>query len=290
MVSTSDTIQTALSNSYPWLIWLVIALSLLIRKITVYQSFINYIKAGWKEVSDVELLDKLAQTGEIVKVKRPVELYTNPLVSSPLLIGFFRPRIILPTTNLTEIDFQYTIQHELLHYKRQDMFYKWLVQVVICIHWFNPLVWLMGRELERACELSCDEAVIQNLDIKKRRAYGDTLLHAITAGGNYKNSITSITLCQSAKLLKERLKAIMDFKHKSKTVTALSMLFAVILMTGAISAGAYTGPATQNTQDTKDIQNISLKKSSKKVIRFMHLQKSITRLTILLCLQQYFHC
>lgn len=251
--------------SYLWLIWLGIALSFLVRKITVYQSFINYVRAGWKEVSDIELLDMLAQTGELVGVKRPVELYTNNLVFSPLLIGFFNPRIILPSTSLPDIDFQYIVHHELIHYKRKDMFYKWLVQVVICIHWFNPLVWLMGKKLERICELACDEAVIQKLDVEKRRSYGDTLLHAIGVGGSYKNSITSVTLCQSAKLMKERLKAIMNFKKKSKIATALSVLFTVALMTGAIQAGAYTGTVSQDTQSIQEnTQDTSLKQSSKK--------------------------
>ncbi|HBA96525.1 MAG TPA: peptidase, M56 family protein [Lachnospiraceae bacterium] len=247
-------IKTAVS-SYIWLVWLGIALSLLVRKITVYQSFVNYVRAGWQEVSDTELLDKLAKTEKLAGVKRPVELYTNHLVSSPMLIGFFRPCIILPSANLPDIDFQYIIHHELVHYKRWDMFYKWLVQAVICIHWFNPFAWLMGYEINRACELACDEAVIYKLDMQNRRAYGDTLLHAIGTGGSYKNSITSVTLCQSAKLLKERLKEVMAFKQKSKAASALSVLLAAALLTGAVSAGAYTSSTAG--------QNTSLKQSGK---------------------------
>ena len=150
------------------------ALILMIRKITIYQSFVKYIRAGCAEVED---LDRLEQFGRLVEqsgVKTAVELTTNHLISSPLLIGFFHPCIVLPTERLTESEFQYTILHELTHYKRRDMFYKWLVQLTLCVHWFNPLVYLMGREVERACELSCDEAVIRGLDPQGRRAYGDT--------------------------------------------------------------------------------------------------------------------
>lgn len=266
-------IKTAVS-SYIWLVWLGIALSLLVRKITVYQSFVNYVRAGWQEVSDTELLDKLAKTEKLAGVKRPVELYTNHLVSSPMLIGFFRPCIILPSANLPDIDFQYIIHHELVHYKRWDMFYKWLVQAVICIHWFNPFAWLMGYEINRACELACDEAVIYKLDMQNRRAYGDTLLHAIGTGGSYKNSITSVTLCQSAKLLKERLKEVMVFKQKSKAASALSVLLAAALLTGAVSAGAYTGSTAG--------QNTSLKQASKKIINILHGQRSVIILVSLI--------
>lgn len=117
-----------------WLGWLVVALILFIRKITIYQDFVKYIRAGCVEVADIDLLERF------------------------------------------------------------DMFYKWLVQLSVCVHWFNPLVYLMSREVGRTCELSCDETVIRLLDPKGRRAYGDTLLNAMGVGGNYKDSFASLLL------------------------------------------------------------------------------------------------
>ncbi len=133
------------------LVWLGGAAFLLIRKVTVYQSFVHYIQAGWEEVSDVELLDILAQIGEQAGVRRPVELCTNGLTASPLLLGVFRPCIVLPSKDLSASDFGYTVWHELSHYKQRDLFFKWLVQFAVCLHWFNPLVWRMAREISRAC-------------------------------------------------------------------------------------------------------------------------------------------
>ncbi|MDE6517460.1 MAG: M56 family metallopeptidase, partial [Acetatifactor sp.] len=170
---------------YLWMLWLAGTLVLSVRKITVYQGYAKYIKAGCREVADIALLDQLAQEEVWAGVKRPVELYVNNLVSSPMLLGFFHPCIILPTTDLPRDEFLCTVRHELIHYRRRDMFYKWLVQITICLHWFNPLVYLMGRELNRACELSCDEAVIRSLDEPGRRIYGDTLLHAVGTEERY---------------------------------------------------------------------------------------------------------
>ena len=193
-------------------IWLIVAVGLLIRKVTIYQSFIKYIKAGRVEISDMALWEQVGRLIEQTGVRGAVGLYTNSLISSPLLIGFFRPCIMLPSAELPDSDLQYTILHELTHYKRRDMFYKWLVQISICLHWFNPLVYLMGREINRACEFSCDEAVIKSLDKDGRRAYGDTLLNAVNLGGTYKDSLASMTLNRSAELLKERLDAIMHYR------------------------------------------------------------------------------
>ena len=225
---------------YLWFIWLGGAAFLLIRRVTMYQSFVKYIRAGREEVSDIKLLDLLAETEEQMGIRRPVELYANTLVSSPLLLGLFRPCIILPKTDLPGEDLRYTIRHELIHYRRFDLLYKWLVQITVCLHWFNPFVWLMGKETGRACELACDEALAEGLDIEGRRAYGDTLLHAAKGGGGdgFREPVVSLTLSENGKLLKERLGAIADFRKQPKAVKALSAFLAAVLILGGVMTGA----------------------------------------------------
>lgn len=230
------------------LVWLIVAACLLIRKVTIYQSFVKYIQAGRTEIADIQLWEHVGKLVEQTDVKGAVGLYTNSLISSPLLIGFFRPCIMLPTTELSESDFENTILHELTHYKRRDMFYKWLVQVTICFHWFNPLVYLMGREINRACELSCDEAVIKSMDAKKQRAYGDTLLNAMDAGGSYKNSIASVSLNEGKEFLKERLDAIMKFKKTTRLTAAISVILIFVLCFGATAVGAYAATPSVTTK------------------------------------------
>ena len=96
----------ALLINHIWLVWLVAALGLLIRKITIYQGFVQYIKAGLTPVSDMERLDELSIVAEQLGIKKPIELCVNPLVSSPLLVGFFHPCIVLPSADIPEKDFR----------------------------------------------------------------------------------------------------------------------------------------------------------------------------------------
>lgn len=238
-------LDTAVLLDNLWLIWLGGTLILLVRKATIYQNFVRYVKAGRREVSNTALLDQLAEAGERAGVRRPVELYENGLISSPLLLGFFRPCIVLPSADLPEEDFRCTVLHELIHYRRRDMAYKWLAQLAVCVHWFNPLVWLMVREISRACELSCDEAVLEILGPEERRAYGGTLLRALEAGGGYRNSVASVTLHESAALLKERLASIMNFRRVSNMTNLLSLALAAVMALGAAMAGAYVGLETE---------------------------------------------
>lgn len=226
-----------------WLVWLAVALGLLIRKVTVYQGFMRYLGAGLVPVSDMEMLDRLSVAAERAGSKKPVELCVNPLVSSPMLIGFFRPCIVLPRADIPEKDFQHIVLHELTHYRRRDLLYKWLVQISVCLHWFNPLVYLMSREIARACEFSCDEAVLAKLGEENARDYGETLLDAMAAVGKYRENPGAVTLSENKQLLKERLGAIMNFRRKPAAVRLLTGALTLCMILGAAFVGVYPAAA-----------------------------------------------
>ena len=233
-------------------LWLTGALLLFVRKLTVYQSFVKYVDAGSRPLEDIGLLENFGHIMEQNRIKGAVDLYVNSLVSSPLLIGFLRPRIILPHTSLSESDFYYTALHELTHYRRRDMFYKWLSQLTVCLHWFNPCVYLMSREINRLCELSCDERVIATLSDNARKSYGTTLVNAVGAGGSYKDTLASVTLHESKELLKGRLNAIMQYKKCSKPIKFITLLVTGILLGAATVLGAYAAPDSHTAADAAD--------------------------------------
>ena len=234
-------------------IWSVFALVLFVRKITIYQGFIQYIKAGSTEVSDIKTLNLLSDCEEKLNIKTRVELSRNPLIASPIMIGFFRARIVLPACELDDKELSYIFVHELIHYKQRDMFYKWLIQIVVCAHWFNPFVYLLEKEVNKSCELSCDEKVISVLDDIARREYGDTLISFLKSNNLYKSSLASVTLTEGAEQLKERLGAIMKFKKKSKGIIAITAIFSVLVCVCFFVTGAYAAsPATNNNLVLKD--------------------------------------
>ena len=231
-------------------IWSALALVLFVRKVTVYQGFIQYIKAGNKEVSDIKILNLLSDCEEKLNIKTRVELSCNPLIASPMLIGFFRPRIILPVGEWEDKELSYIFVHELIHYKQRDMFYKWLIQIVVCVHWFNPFVYLLEKEVNKSCELSCDEKVIAVLDDKEKREYGDTLISFLKSNNLYKSSLASVTLTEGAEQLKERLGAIMNFKSKTKTIRVLTVILTLFILSGAVLIGGYSVSAATDSKET----------------------------------------
>lgn len=229
------------------LIWAVVAMLLLCRQITIYQSFVKYVRSASQPVDDVAALNQLAACAETMHIRsrQPLELAVNPLLTSPVCLGLFKPTIIMPAKAqyLPPEQLACIFRHELTHLRRQDLLYKWLVQLVICLHWFNPLVYLLGRQVNRCCELACDEAVIASLppEATARQKYGETLL-AFCQPAAYKNSLAAITLTEGAAQLKERLGAIMNFQPKTKWHKIAALLLTACVCFCFFLLGAYAAP------------------------------------------------
>ncbi len=258
--------QNGAEGTAAGILWLITAAALLIRKIVIYQRFIRRMRAG-SEPADLELLERFGRIVEEMGIKRTVELRINGLASSPLLAGFIRPMVILPSAELSEKDFRYTAFHELTHYRRLDVCYKWLVQFVICLHWFNPFVRLLGRETDRACEFACDEAVVAEFTADEKRAYGDTLLHAAESGSVWRYHAGAVTLHESGKQLKGRLEAVMGYRKRTGWMKALSMTLAAGVLGSAAVLGAYAGPKEEETS-ASDREEAGLFSDGKEELRF----------------------
>lgn len=226
---------------YAGLLWLTVTVILLLRKIIGYQRFLRDLRAGSTPAAP-ELLEPLGQMVDELRIREPVELLIHPLAPSPLLVGCLHPAVVLPAAELTGEEFRYTVLHELTHHRRRDLLYKWLIQLTVCLHWFNPFVWLLGRETDRACELSCDEAVIRKLTEEEKRAYGDILLRAAERGGALKSGIPAVTLHESARLLKGRLEAIAMIQKKTTWAKVLTLALTVTVAGTAAALGAYAKP------------------------------------------------
>ena len=251
--------------------WFAVALVLFGRRITVYHGFVRYIRAGNTEVSDAAILDRLSDCAERLHIRTRVELSQNALITSPMLIGFFRPCIVLPDRELEERDLSYVLVHELIHYKHKDMFYKWLVQIAVCLHWFNPFVYRMAKEINRSCELCCDEAVLSVFGDGARREYGDMLIAFVKAGSPYRHSLVSVTLTEGAESLRERLGAIMKYKKKrSKGIRAAMAVCTTVVCACFMAAGAYAAPSAAHEEKESVLQTAAGSDSSNSRYTYAH--------------------
>lgn len=245
-----------------FLIWLLPALFLLIRKIRAYQRFVHDLKTNGTAISDPQTGRLLAACKKTWGITRNIALYHAPWLSTPVMTGFFYPCIAIPDLQMSQTELSFIFTHELIHYKRRDLYYKWFIQAVRCIHWFNPFVNLLEKEVNKACELSCDEAVIHALGSRERKAYGNTLLLCARPGRMCDHaigkSVSSVMLTESAAQLKERLRAIMKYQKKTKktmffttAVTAGLCICFPLLGTYAAPVPTRQSPSTQQTEPVR---------------------------------------
>lgn len=184
-------------------------------------------------------------------VARPPRLLVCPGLRSPMQAGLLRPMVLLPDENSGEEVLRAALLHELTHYRRLDLCCKWLAEAAVCVHWFNPLVYVLRRELSRECELSCDESVLGRLDESGRRVYGASLLAlARPVSGPTKNSMT-LAMSRDGEQLKERLYAIMKFESKGKLNGAVAVGVAAALCLCGVLAGAYAADLTGQAEESK---------------------------------------
>lgn len=222
-----------LFNQYLIYLWLIGAAGVLLVNIGSYLRFSLYITRAGKPASE-------AQYGilrGIYKGGRKIRLICSSHVDTPMLMGIKSPYIIIPDVDYRDEQLRNILLHELSHMKRFDIAAKWLVMLASAVHWFNPLMPLLRKELNRACELACDEQVIKNMDNAGKQAYGETLID-VASEQKLPMGVLQATMCEEKKDLGNRLKAIMKNSRKSRVVAAMSVVILLGAAAGAIALGA----------------------------------------------------
>lgn len=224
--------------SWFWIVWLFGAMLSACIKGNDYRNFAAYVKVSQKEIAEGKVRQIVDELSGRLGIKRAVKVYESPMISGPILIGLLHPCMILPEGSSVQEDLSLILHHELIHYKKKDLWYKWLYQVVLCIHWFNPLFYLIARKLNTDCELACDEAVMEILTVEGRKAYGNVLLDAAEQKLKFKKSVLATTLLEDKGTLKERLCAILHYKKTKGILAVLSLGLLGMIVVLAGFAGA----------------------------------------------------
>lgn len=173
------------------------------------------------------------------------EIYLADRISSPFVMGVFRPRIYLPSgTPIAERRF--IVAHERHHIRRGDPLWKLLGYIALCLHWFNPLVWLAFVLAGKDMEMSCDEAVIKRLGEHIRADYSQALLRLAT----HKRIVSGMPLAFGEGDTKGRVMNMAKWK-KPKVWVSLICLFLCIIILVACAVNPDTSGSKDDIHATK---------------------------------------
>lgn len=229
------------------IIWPFAALVCLGINLFSYLVFVRKLRRSYTEA----MIEETSMLMALSKQMRPPALFRSRLAPTPMLIGLFRPIIILPDREYTEAQLKNVLLHELTHLRHHDIIIKWLSVVAKSLHWFNPLIYYVCHEIDRACELSCDEAVIKNLDTDGKQGYGDTLIEMV-ADTKAPKTVLSTAMCGGKRALKERLGAIMKQKRFSIGTITVSCALVITVLFGTVVLGAHAKSVAGDTNGSAD--------------------------------------
>ncbi|AET65889.1 exopolysaccharide biosynthesis protein [Desulfosporosinus orientis DSM 765] len=219
-------------------IWLLGALTLTVLIIGVNLRFSKNI--GQALVTDPSLLAEYNKLKAELKIKREIPLHKSRRINSPSLLGLIRPKLLLPmgieqTFSIEQVN--HIFLHELIHFKRKDIWINCLSQVLLTCHWFNPLIWYAFYKMKEDQEIACDALVTSRINLEQAQDYAYTLLKLAETYRTAPRMASLANLSGSNSQIKKRL--IILSKRRHKQTSPKWSLFAG-LMIGLIALAVFS--------------------------------------------------
>ena len=217
-----------------FLIWAVGALTVLTLHGVRHGLFVRSMRRWSHPCADEKIHALLASACAEVGTRVP-QIKICPLTATPMVLGIFRPVLILPEGMVASLPLRLMLLHEVAHIRRADNAVRLLALVAGVVHWFNPLVHLMKRAMHTEAELACDAAVLRYAGDDARMAYGQAVVDtARRVHHRAQWSALASALSGEGKNLKRRLAGIIENKRSRR---GLAIFFAVLMIGGVLIAG-----------------------------------------------------
>lgn len=184
---------------------------------------------------------------------RRISVRQSDRVSTPLTYGIFHPVILMPKNTDWENrqQLRYILTHEYVHIRRCDVLTKLLAAGALCVHWFNPMVWIMWILFNRDVEIACDESVVRRMGESVKSAYAMMLIQMEAERSGVAPLCSGLLSKLGKNAMEERITAIMKMKKKSMPA-GIAAAVLVISVTAAFATSAAENKNTDKMDNTAD--------------------------------------
>lgn len=216
------------------------------------------------EKNEFLLEAKLCRTGEVVETAKRLrkelhciwmpKIYEAPGIGFTFTVGFIRPAIFLQKGFAAD-ELEPILRHEMTHIARGDLLVKLLLELACCLHWFNPLVFMMKKQLAKSCETSCDEKVVAEQNVDERALYARLVVRSMREGKD-PTLLGSALEEDDFMCAEERVNLIMVKRKFSRAEKVLAtFVFALILFVDSLTAMAY--PDIYHVDADVSVENVN---------------------------------
>lgn len=203
-------------------VWLGIAGMILVYNLFCYLSFLHKLKLKYIDTN-------VTRISKDIGLNKKVLCYTSERALSPMTIGAFKSKIVLPNDVIIDNNYEAILKHELFHIKNKDIFCKLLLLLLNCIYWFNPIIYNFTSQFDEILELNCDENVLKNEDKTYRIRYAEILLEQIERHRNPKYKF-SLNFANRRKNIMNRFSNIVDKSNKKGTIRLATVLTILLIL------------------------------------------------------------
>jgi len=224
------------STVQPSIDWLFISWILGVSLFVAFFIF-NYWKSHQKISCAIPIQDEVLNRWKSEhQLKRPIQILTSDKITTPLTIGILKPKIVIPVEMdpSEKSNFEYILEHEFHHIKRWDALWKILTIGIACLHWFNPLVWVMCILANRDLEISCDGWVMKKFGKNNKKVYACILIKMAEQKGEFVPFYSGF----AKHAVEERIESIMKTKKATWTCVGVAALLIGVLTLNAFATSA----------------------------------------------------
>lgn len=233
-------------------IYLLGIVAFLLWQLGLYFSFQRSTKRWYREIADEQIREIFEKLKKEMGIEKPVRIKVCRKILSPMIVGLFRPTLLLPHEGYQKIDLEVIVKHELVHLKRNDLWFKLLLICANALHWFNPFIYALVREANKDIEISCDEEVLKGADQMLRKRYSERILE-LMQGNNHLDAPVSTSFNGGKGMLKSRIRNIFDERIKKRGILSFLIIFILVLVFSAcrfeMGQDKWKIPVSVNTAD-----------------------------------------
>lgn len=226
-----------------WIIWLIGLLFAFKKHLNQYHHYKSIQKNIIENSNYIEIFESVKRE---MGVKKKVSLINTNEEMTICTMGIIKKFIIIPTKGITSKNLYYIFKHELIHIKRKDIIYRYIMIFALLINWFNPIIYLYFYITSIYCEQSCDTILIRNIDKAERKRYSQLIIDMALSKTKYQDQTF---FSKSKKVIEGRLKNMLKIEKTKKSIRICSFFLGVIILfSGSLTVFAYEEPTVISGQ------------------------------------------
>lgn len=210
-------------------IWVIGIVFFLCKLIVVNAKY--YKKCNKLVKTDSDLFSKIVESvcGDSAE---KITISQTDTVSSPVMLGFFKAHILIPTIDYSEDEYILIIKHEYAHFINKDNFTKLLAEVFCAIFWWNPFAYLIKKDVQRTLEIKCDLSVVGTESESTKDEYLSTILKTLKHASNTVQPASLVTAEMAANnnIMKQRFKVVQEYKANDKRQVIFNLVLSIFLV------------------------------------------------------------